>query len=363
MLLVQTEGGMLSSLDSETGRTIWDVQIGPRGRQTSEAAANTQYVTAINGSMLYVLDRASGNVLWKRQLSGAPGAGTAVSETHVFVPMIDGRIEAYALDGSTKFGPWLYKSAGRVLTPPVATPRSVSWTTELGHFYVADPAAGGIRYRLETNDAIQARPGYWTPNLYAGSTDGFVYAVEEATGKLIAKSSIGDAIYEPTVAIEDKVFVISEFRGMTCLDSRLSSELWVAPGVTKLLSISPTRVYACDSVNRLVVLDKETGDRLASMPLVDVAVRMNNQYTDRIYLVSATGTVQCLHEVGQKSPVLHMPPPPPPEEKVKLKVRDRDDAPTDEPESPEAPPAAEAKDDAADMPAEFESDDPFAPTP
>ena len=63
---------------------------------TSEAAANEEYVAVVNGSMLYVLDRVGGSVRWQRRLRGAPGAGPALSETQVFVPMIDGMVEAYS---------------------------------------------------------------------------------------------------------------------------------------------------------------------------------------------------------------------------------------------------------------------------
>jgi outer membrane protein assembly factor BamB len=372
LLLAQTTGGMLTALDAETGRTLWTAQIGPRGRLTSEAAANKDYVAAVNGSTLYVLDRATGAVLWQRPLSGAPGAGPAVSQTHAFVPMIDGRVEGYAIDGATKYSPWTYKSAGRMLTPPMATGQSISWTTEQGYFYVADPNAKGVRYRLETRDAIHARPGYWTPNLYAGSTDGFVYAVDEGSGKINWKFSIGDSIYEPPVAINDRVFVVSQFRGMTCLAAKGAAELWVAPGITQFLSASPTRVYACDNVGRLVALDVETGGRLATMTLIDVAQKLTNSHSDRVYLVGAGGAVQCLRELGLKTPVLHVPPPPTLPQKPKLKERkekpvdepemtieDAADQPKDAPAAPDAPEAPAVEDKKSDMPAEPESDDPF----
>ncbi len=366
LILAQTAGGMLTALDAETGRTLWSVQVGPRGRQTTEASANERYVAAVNGSSLYVLDRANGDVLWQRRLGGAPGAGPAVSETHAFTPMVDGTIEGYALDGSDKGSPWIYKSSGSVSTPPMATPQSVSWTTERGYFYVANPAAEGIRYRLETNNAIHGRPGYWTPNLYAGSTDGSVYGVDEASGQLRWKYAVGDAIFEPPVAVESKLFAVAQFRGMICLDTNGPTELWVAPGIAQFVSASPTRVYTRDKVERLVVLDIETGARLASMPLVDVAHLLTNPHSDRIYLVGETGAVQCLHEIGRPSPVLHIPPAPPKTEQPAMPRRESVEPasePTDAPLPAEEPfPAEEPPmEDNSDEPTpDFDADDPFA---
>ncbi len=363
VVLAQTTGGMLTALDAETGRTLWARQVGPRGRWTSEAAANKDFVAVVNGSRLHALERLTGVEVWNRQLVGVPGAGPALSKTYAFVPMIDGRIEGYALDGSTRFSPWVYKSSGDVLSSPMTTPQTVSWTTELGYFYVADPNGEGVRYRLETNDSIHARPGYWTPNLYAGSLNGFIYAVDEASARINWKFSIGDPIDEPPVAIESNVFVTSRTRGMTCLDAEAARELWVAPGIAQFLAAGASRLYTVDRVGHLVVLDVATGVRLASMPLVDVAITLTNPHSDRIYLVGATGAVQCLHELRQVKPLHHVPPAPRAETKPKL--RDRSESPLEEapPEQPrdEAPsdsPFAEDTDPVA--PAEADVDDPFA---
>jgi outer membrane protein assembly factor BamB len=353
VVLAQTSGGMVSAFDAETGRRLWHRQVGPRGRWTSEAAANKDFVAVVNGSRLHVMDRQTGAELWNRQLRGVPAAGPGMSETYAFVPMIDGNVEGYALDGSTKFSPWRYKSSGDVMISPMTTPQSVSWTTERGYFYVADPDGAGVRYRLETNDTITARPGYWTPNLYAGSVNGFVYAVDEATARINWKYSIGDPIEEPPVAIGDKVFVISRDRGMTCLDAKDARESWVAPGVKQFLSASGSRVYVVDASQQLVVIDIGTGMRLGSMSLLDVSVTLTNPESDRIYLVGATGAVQCLHEMRQRTPVLHVPPAPAVKERPKLK--DRSKAPVEEEAAADEMPAEEPP---AEAPAE-PSESPF----
>ena len=147
---------------------------------------------------------------------------------------------------------------------------------------------------------------------------------------------------------------------MTCLDTNAADELWVAPGITQFLSVSLARVYACDATGGLVVLDLFTGVRLASMPLIDVAVRLTNPSSDRVYLVGETGAVQCLHEVRQKTPLLYTPPPPE-QRDVELKGKARpaeptEESPLEEPSDiPDAPPA----DDPSDIPDDFDADDPF----
>ncbi len=326
-LFVQTQDGMVTALDAETGRTLWSTQVGPRNHTCTEPAANEDFVTVVNGSVLFVLDRASGRLQWQKQLSGSPGAGPALSRTHVFVPMTSGLMEAYDVEKGSKQKPWNYKSFGRVLVRPMITGQTVSWTTEKGYLYVADPEGLGIRYRLETRDAIHSRPGYWTPNLYACSSDGYVYAVDEASGRINWKFAIGDAIFSSPLAIDGKVFVVSELSGMYCLDGKTASQLWVAPKMTQFLAASPTRIYACDQLNRLAVLDAKSGNRLGTMPLDETALKLVNDQTDRIFLASEAGVIQCLREVDLKSPVVYTPPPPATLAADKLKAKSK--APSD----------------------------------
>jgi outer membrane protein assembly factor BamB len=225
----------------------------------------------------------------------------------------------------------------------MTTGQTVSWTTEKGYYYVADPAAKGIRYRIETRGPIQSRPAYWTPNLYACSTDGSMYAVNEFTGKITWKYSVGDAIYASPVAIEDKVFVVSETSGLYCLDAKAGAVIWNAAGIRQFVSASPSRVYAIDQLGRLAVLDAKRGARLGSMPLEGISLKVVNSQSDRIYLVSDTSLVQCLRQTDLKTPLVYAAPPPPP-------VVDEADKPKRPVSKPPATPAEPAED-AADAPA------------
>lgn len=308
MLYVQTTRGSVTALDAETGRTLWTSQIGSPKHTSSEPDGNDKILAVVSGSTLYVLDRHTGALLWQRVLNGTPGAGPGVSSSYIFVPMVNGFIQGYNIERQGKGDPWNYKSAGRVLVPPTATGDDVVWTTEKGYMYLADGAAGGIRYRLETRDAIQARPAYWTPRVFACSTDGNVYAVDEPSGKVNWKFTVGEAIYAQPVALEEKVFVISELSGMYALAGKDGAELWHAPRISQFVSLSPSRVYAVDDLGRLTVLDAETGSRLGSLPLQGVSIKLVNRSTDRIYLASESGMVQCLRESSSKSPVKHEPP-------------------------------------------------------
>jgi outer membrane protein assembly factor BamB len=349
LLLVQSRGGVLTAIDAETGRTLWSTQVGERNRSTTEPAANSKYVVVLNGSTLFVVDRASGDIVWQRMVGGAPGAGPGVSQTHAFVPLVNGKLEGYDLEKGERQTPWNYQSSGRVLSPPMTTDLTVSWTTERGYFYVADPAGGGIRYRLETRDEIQSRPASWTPELFAGSTDGYVYAVEETRGNILWKFPVGEAIYEAPVAIEDQLYVVTEFGGMYVLNARDGSPLWHVEAVRHFAAKSPTRVYVVNTLGNLAILDAASGAPLGTMRLPGSARVLVNHTSDRIFVVDRGCVIQCLHETGLASPVVYTPPL---VEKEEVKLKDRPPRAAPAAEAPEKPAEApEQPDEAPDMPA------------
>jgi hypothetical protein len=351
ILLAQSTRGLITAIEAETGRTLWSTQAGPPDHMCTEAHANAEFVAVVNGSVLYVLDRAHGNIVWQKQLGGAPGAGPGVTATHAFVPMVSGRVEGYDLAKGAKQTPWIYKSAGRILVPPLATAESVSWTTEKGYFYVADPSGDGIRYRLETRDAIHAQPAYWTPNMYAGSTDGYIYAVNAERGQIAWKYALGDAVYSPPVAIQGKLFVVSQLGGLHCLDTTRGELLWTAPGVTQFMALSPSRIYASDRMGRLAVLSAATGTRMGAMPLSGISQKLANTQSDRIFLATDNCVVQCLRETALKTPVAYLAPPPEKAEVKRGTAAPKEEAAEEPSEQPaEQTPAAEEP--GEEMPAE-----------
>ncbi len=208
VLYVQTNHALIHAVDAETGKKLWSTQVGQLSQVSLAPGVSKNYLAVINGSTLYVLDRASGRERFKRVLGGAPGTGPAVSDTMVFVCMINGLIEGYQLEDQHSL-PWVHRAAGRILTQPVISDASLAWTTDKGYFYVADVEPPKVRFRVETQAEISSRPAHWTPYLYACSQSGFLYAVNEDTGLTSWKFPAGSSLSTQPVAINGLVYIIS----------------------------------------------------------------------------------------------------------------------------------------------------------
>lgn len=305
LLIVQTEQAIVQAIDAETGRSIWTQQIGRPNYPSLAAAANDDVVAVVSGSKLYVVERATGVVLWSRLVGSSPGAGAAITDRHVFVPMINGLVEAYELEHPDKT-PWSYRSFGRIFVEPVVVGTNVGWTTDKGYFYAANTEGDPVmRVRLESRDAIESKPAYWPPYLYACSLDGYVYAVHEKTAANDWKYTTGGSISRAPVAVEGAVYVSPDRGGLFKLDGLSGQELWIAPGIAQFVAVTPTRVYAADRLNRLAVLDGATGRRLGTLAPPELGRWLPNGRSDRILWLGESGVLQCLHEIDRTEPLVY----------------------------------------------------------
>ncbi|MBN1854920.1 MAG: PQQ-binding-like beta-propeller repeat protein [Pirellulales bacterium] len=303
-VLVLTSRGTMQVLDAATGATRWSRQIGNPDYPSLGPAANAKYVALVNGSTLYVLERETGELHWERQLRSGPGAGPGLTDTMVYVPIINGAIEGFALE-DTKQPLWIYQSNGRALVQPVTTSSSVFWSTDRGFFYVGRADDPGVRYRIEMEDEITERPAVLEPMVYSVSRDGSIYATEEITGIQRWRYAIGDPITEAPAAVRDRVFICSNRPKMVCFDADHGTVLWEAARVNRFVAVSEDRVYAADSFHRLHILDLKSGARLGELDTHGASLPIDNQQTDRIYLATPTGLIQCLHERDRTQPLIH----------------------------------------------------------
>jgi outer membrane protein assembly factor BamB len=361
-LFVQTDAGVLHVLDANTGSTLWSNQVGNAEYPSLAPAANKEFVAIVNGSTLYLLNRDNGQIKWTHKLGGGPGAGPAISEDHVFVPLINGRVEAFDIK-KPNLPPWIYSSAGRAMVQPIYTGQNVAWPTSRGFLFVAQTGEHpSIRFRMETQDEITAKAVFRKPYLYISSLDGNVYAVNEITGEQRWRFSAGDPIAEPASVIDDRVYVPTDHAGMYCVDATTGRELWWAPRVERFLAASKDRVYATDNLYQLYILDTKTGAKLATLPIYGMNMLVVNHTTDRIFLASDSGLIQCLHDASLEKPLFHNL-----NEAEKAKAAEAEAAAAVEAKPADDKPAADNGADpfgpAPAKPAEDNGADPFGPAP
>jgi outer membrane protein assembly factor BamB len=310
VMVVQTDQSIIQALDAETGQTLWVTSVGKSSLPTTSAALNDKYVAVANGSKLYLLGIESGEPIWEKKLEGAPSAGPAMNSTRVYIPMLSGGIESYKLErkGLLDGEPTRYFGKGASEVPPVASDERLMWATTAGYVVADDLDVSRDRIRFKTGGPVSAPVAYWPPLLFAGSRDGYAYALRMTSGDQVWRFYAGGSIRHKPVAIKDAVYIVADSGGMSRLDAATGVEQWWAADITKFLAASPSRIYAADAVGRLLILDARSGSRLASLPTEAMTFKFTNITNDRLYLGTSTGLIQCVHEVGLASPDMHAAP-------------------------------------------------------
>jgi outer membrane protein assembly factor BamB len=216
-------------------------------------------------------------------------------------------VEGYAIASDKKLTPWYYQSSGRTMVTPLATPESVVWTTETGNLYVGNSEEPGMRFRMETHSEILAPPSYRKPLVFVAAASGEVFAMQEMTGVRQWKYATGFPVTRSPAPVGDHVFVTSDEPAMHCIDIKTGSAVWQAPHVMQFAAASKTRVYGVDDLGGLVVLDAAKGSVLGRITTDHPIHSLVNDQTDRVYLMSRDGMIECLRETDSKEPLYHNP--------------------------------------------------------
>ena len=171
-----------------------------------------------------------------------------------------------------------------------------------------------VAYRMELAKGVVMRPAYSPPDariggdsgvLFAASNDGFVHAIYERSGDSMWRFSAGGPIVAAPTLVDTSLYVSLQLGGLYCIDAKDGTQRWFAPGIVQFVAASKERVYAVDKFGRLQILNAKTGARLDNLPIPRLPIRVANNQTDRIYLASETGLVQCLREVEAVKPLVY----------------------------------------------------------
>ena len=304
-----TGEGLVVALDADTGRNKWTTQVGSGQFPAIGLGSDDKHVAAVVGSTIYCLDPANGKVIWSRRCKHAVSASPAVCEDYVYVPLLDGRMEALPIE-TKGLGSFLFVAQGAGTSRPMVTEKTVSWPTAKGDLNVAARFGDrnhALSYRLRANEAILSTPTFQSGLMFAASLDGFVYAIDEEEGSIRWEITTGEEISQSPFPVGNSVYAISDEGSLYGIEIESGEFKWRSPvkNVGRYLGASSDRLYVTDTFGQLLVINRVSGAILSRVNAGDIKYILPNYQTDRIYIASGTGIVQCLHEVASKRPYFH----------------------------------------------------------
>ena len=304
-LFVLTSAGRVQALDAESGKTLWSVRVGEPGQTSYGPAAHGDKVAMVSGTMLYVLNSSDGKEIYHKRIEGAPGGSPALSEDFVFVPSVNGRMEAYPVGKKKNLFKWTFASTGNIFSDAIIAADQVVWCTSTGYLYAAFATGKGVSYRFDSTGRLLAPATAHDDIIMVAGANGNVYGIDVRRGKQRWRTSVGEGVALPALSVAGTLYVGTETNVLHALDAKNGTEKWTTPGLDQVVSVSEKHVYAVNQQSDVAVIDSETGDIIGYWNGKERLIPVENQVTDRLYFVSPDGLVQCFHEIGADEPFYH----------------------------------------------------------
>ncbi len=304
-----TDSGVVHAIDAETGRVRWTTAVGSMKYPTTAPAVTEKYLAVVNGQKLYILQSSDGHIIEERRVVGGPGAGPTIVGNTVYVPLLSGQLKAYTFGAEAPWWPLTYRSSGSVTVQPTRAGDRVVWGNSNGDISIITAGKNGIRYRLRLNEDIAGPIIYVPPKQILGVTvSGNVYSFNVENGGLMWRYASGDPTVEPAAIVDDMVFLVTRSQGVHAISTTTGKRVWPSAfePARHFVAATAKRVYCTTDLGKMIAIDAQTGRAVGEFPLnLDDRIFSNNQ-TDRIYVATRDGALQCLHELGADLPILHL---------------------------------------------------------
>jgi eukaryotic-like serine/threonine-protein kinase len=189
-----------------------------------------------------------GQVKWKFHTSGQVISSPAIFGGIVFVGSTDGKL--YAIDHESGVLKWKFETKNRITSSPEVSEGLVYFGAYDGNFYAVDAATGQMKWRFQTAgerryagahlhgslpaaermpdpfDFYLSSPAVWNGEVFFGSGDGNVYALNATSGSLKWKFKTGDVVHASPAIADGKLFVGSWDSYFYALDAATGKEKW-----------------------------------------------------------------------------------------------------------------------------------------
>jgi len=138
-----------------------------------------------------------------------------------------------------------------------------------------------------------------------GSASGLVFAYDSKTRETRWSQSVGSPVKNHITVVRDRIYVPCMNGNLWCLDSNNGDVLWISPGIDSFIAASPDWLYVKNSSGDLTRVNCRDGAQRTLFSLRAYKEVYYNNENDRIFLITNSGLIQCLHEPQYETPARH----------------------------------------------------------
>ena len=197
-----------------------------------------------NDHNVYALDQHTGAVRWKFATKGRVSSSPAVAAGLVYIGSYDGKF--YALDAASGTLRWQFATEGErrfsarhlhgaqpatevmpdpfdvFLSSPAITGGVVYFGSGDGYLYALEAASGTLKWKFKTGNVVHASPAIADGVVYVGSWDSYFYALDASSGAVRWRFKTGeDPAINNQVGIQSSAAIADGVVYFGCRDSNL----------------------------------------------------------------------------------------------------------------------------------------------
>ena len=314
--------GNVYAINANTGVVRWRHGTGAAVASTPAVANGLVFVNG-NDGRFRALRVSDGRLAWSFTTGAAVPLkwGYESGEIYTSSPAVEGSAvvfgsqdgHVYALDIRTGRERWRFRTGGRVYASPAIAAGTVYAADQAGSVFALALTSGRQVWRFETegtrlNSAdwgfdrttVQSSPAVAGGTVYVGARDGFLYAIDRATGTQRWRHDHKVSWVNSSPAVSDGLVYAgtSDGRFIQAVDTATGTERWRANAQSTVWAspaVDSTLVYVGEGDGTMYALDKTTGKeawryrvghRLFSSPLV---------HDGRLYFGSDDGGVYAVN--------------------------------------------------------------------
>lgn len=321
VVFVQATSGVVTAFSAENGQRLWSLLVGLPDQESYPITTNDDIALYASGMHLYAINKFTGDVLWELLMPHHPSTMVTADDDYVYAGMVDGSVYSFDLRTIHKLYVenrlpqwthlalrWRYQTPAEIISPPISTGRIVVFASLAGSVYAVGAEDNQLVFEFETDAPIRLPMGRNADSVFVASDDARVFCLDLQTGATQWAFTSGNPIRKPVRVVGRHVYLAPAAGGMYCISAASGLRLWHQRLATEFISATADSVYVSDGLGNLLMLDRENGVVLGSLPARSLSVRLANERTDRLFLSTEDGLVVALHETGREFPLYHMHP-------------------------------------------------------
>ena len=217
-------GAARESLSADP-QPVWRTDLG-RGIAGGPAVTEDVVAVAQVDRLAVLLDRATGEVIWRRRLQGNPGAGPLISDDRVFVASQGGDGRVYALR-LTSGRPIWSAPAGDVVAPLAVEGDALYAASTAGWVQRIDVDRGSRVWGARVSGAVRAAPLPAARALVVATAADSLFALDELTGAVLARRATRGTILAAPALADSLVIAGTSTGRLEAFDPRTLEVRWL----------------------------------------------------------------------------------------------------------------------------------------